>query len=166
MNVPVAGSEVAVRTTASAPAACTGCSWNAEPATLPTTCVCVTGVALTTTTMPSQRGSRSGAARSSRVIVMTPGVWSGPPIGKPTRCWMRAAEPSRNSGDENRIRSSSAAAADAAAMSAAVGSRSGSASSGCMYGHLAPLSASRGSPDPHVEVAPLQSMRLNQSPES
>ena len=35
--------------------------------------------ALNTTTTPSHRGSRSGPARSSRCMTITPGVWSGPP---------------------------------------------------------------------------------------
>ena len=78
---------------------------------------------------------------------------------------MRSAEPRRRSPTSERTRRRSRAADSAAAMSAAPGLSAGSASRGSMIGHFSSLSAARGSPDPKVDSVPVQSMRLNQSPE-
>ena len=108
----------------------------------------------------------TSSPRPSIAITITPGVCPGPPAGNATRSSIRRALPSRKSGDEKRIRSSSRARRCAAAMSAGPGSSAGSASSGCMYGHFASLSGAGGSPEPKVDSRPDQSIRLNQSPES
>ena len=125
------------------------------------------GVALTTTTSPRSAGSTSGPTVSSIRITITPGCADDVPLaGKLTFCPISAAEPSRNSRDDERSRSRSCAAAEALATWAAVGLSAGSASSGFWNGHLASLSALGGRPCPKPLSAPVQSSVLNQSPES
>jgi hypothetical protein len=115
------------------------------------------GRALKTTTTLS--------CRPSIAITITPGVCAGPPVGKLTRSCTSLALPSRNNGDEKRMRSSSAARSRAARRSAGPGLSAGFASSGCMKPHLDSLSSRGGSPEPHVDSVADQSIRLNQSPE-
>ena len=64
-----------------------------------------------------------------------------------------------------RTRSRSSADASAARCRTAAGLSAGSASSGAMIGHFSALSAAGGRPEPNVDSCPVQSMRLNQSPE-
>ena len=99
------------------------------------------------------------------LIAMTPGTAVGPLPGNDTFWSMSAAEPRRSRSTSERSRSRSSACASAVEMSDAAGFSAGSASSGAMIGHLSSLSAAGGRPDPNVDVWPVQSMRLNQSPE-
>ena len=165
VTVPVAASQVVVFTTGSAPFASAGVSEKPRPARSPTVCVVASGDALNTTSAPSSSGSTSSPSRSSITMTITPGSASAPPFGNDTFCSMRSAEPRRSRSTSERTRSMSSAAASAEAMSDAAGSSAGFASSGAMIGHFSPLSASIGSPEPNVDSCPVQSMRLNQSPE-
>ena len=103
---------------------------------------------------------------SSIDIVTTPGVASGPASGNDTFCSIRSADPSRNSRVDERSRSRSRAWSLAVAMSDGAGLSAGSASSGPSNAQRSPLSASIGRPRANPLSWPVQSIALNQSPES
>ena len=144
---PVAASHVAVLTTGSEPCACTGERTSDAPARPETFCLTEFGVALNTTTRPFRAGSASVPCASSMRITMTPSCASAVPLaGKDTLALIASAEPSRNSGVENRSRRRSWAWLVAALTSEAAGFSAGSPSSGFMYDHLSLLSPAGGRP--------------------
>lgn len=95
VNSPVLASYVDCLTVASEPAAWTGCSRWAVPASAGTRWAWAVGVALNTTT------------RSPRVMVITPRVSSLPEIGKASRDWTASVVARAKSGSVVRIRSRS-----------------------------------------------------------
>ena len=112
--------------------------------------------------------SRYGPAMPapSRRPTITSGFCAGPVLRNASRCAMSSADARRNNGVLARIRSRSRKASRIQAMSAGDGLAFALRNTGRSNTQSLPLSRCGGSPAPKPLSVPLQSRRLNQSPES